>query len=192
MWQGGRDELTSCGEHGKCRESDGKCECDRGYKGSLCQNRVCPLDCDLRHSTCNLIVGSCDCDYGWEGKRCTTPSPMVPSNGGSSPSQTDMFGQVYQENSLREAAAREGEDSALIQKYLNRLANRRHGLRHDSKYFSRSLCLMLLVLLTRHFINIVCFRFYISFRSQSNGQEGERRERGSFDQGGAAKSESGR
>ena len=118
------DVLMSCGSHGKCREENGKCACDEGYKGSLCRDRKCPLDCNLRHSTCNLKEGRCDCDYGWEGNDCSKTIPLVPHNGGPATSATDIFTKVYQEESLKKAAAAEGEDSSEIAAYLDNLARR--------------------------------------------------------------------
>lgn len=77
-----------CGEHSSC--VDGKCQCDAGYGGPMCESIVdkckAPVEVDCgAHGSC--AAGTCECDDGFFGGSCEfAPNyevTNVPSNVGS-------------------------------------------------------------------------------------------------------------
>ena len=59
---------SECSEHGKV--NNGTCECDVGWRGSLCDILGCPginEDCS-GHGSCNGAIHKCTCYNGWTGE----------------------------------------------------------------------------------------------------------------------------
>jgi len=97
------DEL--CAPHGICDEASGKCECDKGWTGVTCSDRVDDTvqedkdgavtedwDEDFRrsrtkagctdqmcapHGWCDEASGECVCREGWTGETCSIRPPTV-------------------------------------------------------------------------------------------------------------------
>ena len=61
-----------CGDHGKCDTSTKKCECDKGWIGTQCQQRFleCPANCS-GHGSCAHSTGKCSCVHGYSGANCS-------------------------------------------------------------------------------------------------------------------------
>lgn len=53
-------QLCDCHNGGQCSPATGACECEPGYKGPSCQERLCP--------------------EGWHGPGCSLPCPCDPEN----------------------------------------------------------------------------------------------------------------
>ena len=52
--------------HGTCNH-EGKCECEEGWRGTMCGVKLCPSDCS-DHGQC--VNGTCVCDAGYTGEDC--------------------------------------------------------------------------------------------------------------------------
>lgn len=63
-------ENAECSQNGHCNIETGRCECNAGWAGYDCANRVCPSDCS-HHGYC-LNGAICACDAGWYSKDCST------------------------------------------------------------------------------------------------------------------------
>lgn len=60
----------ACGEHGKCTK-ELKCECEEGFRGEACTERVeCPGGCS-GHGSCDHSTGDCTCAEGFRGAACS-------------------------------------------------------------------------------------------------------------------------
>ena len=62
-----------CSLHGNC--SDGKCTCDVGWRGDVCNIKGCPginIDCSGK-GVCIKSTGQCVCYNGWKGTGCEIP-----------------------------------------------------------------------------------------------------------------------
>jgi len=58
----------NCSDRGICDHSTGKCQCEKRYKGSFCEEyRDCPYNCSFR-GKCEK--GECVCEIGFSGKSC--------------------------------------------------------------------------------------------------------------------------
>lgn len=76
----------ACGEHGEC-DAQGLCECDTGFKGTLCSALTCEgynSDPELNNECntngrCNL-EGTCECDTKHEGVLCEITKPAEVSD----------------------------------------------------------------------------------------------------------------
>lgn len=55
-----------CGPNGVCES--GKCRCNPGYVGNLCDQLPCDPRC-AEHGQCKN--GTCVCSQGWNGRHCT-------------------------------------------------------------------------------------------------------------------------
>lgn len=55
-----------CGPNGVCEA--GKCRCNPGYVGNLCDQLPCDARC-AEHGQCKN--GTCVCSQGWNGRHCT-------------------------------------------------------------------------------------------------------------------------
>lgn len=55
-----------CGLNGVCES--GKCRCNSGWTGNLCDQLPCDLRC-AEHGQCKN--GTCVCSQGWNGRHCT-------------------------------------------------------------------------------------------------------------------------
>lgn len=55
-----------CGPNGICES--GKCRCNPGYVGNLCDQLPCDARC-AEHGQCKN--GTCVCSQGWNGRHCT-------------------------------------------------------------------------------------------------------------------------
>lgn len=55
-----------CGPNGICEA--GKCRCNPGYVGNLCDQLPCDPRC-AEHGQCKN--GTCVCSQGWNGRHCT-------------------------------------------------------------------------------------------------------------------------
>lgn len=55
-----------CGPNGVCEA--GKCRCNPGYVGNLCDQLPCDTRC-AEHGQCKN--GTCVCSQGWNGRHCT-------------------------------------------------------------------------------------------------------------------------
>lgn len=55
-----------CGPNGVCES--GKCRCNSGWTGNLCDQLPCDLRC-AEHGQCKN--GTCVCSQGWNGRHCT-------------------------------------------------------------------------------------------------------------------------
>lgn len=55
-----------CGANGICES--GKCRCNPGYVGALCDQLPCDTRC-AEHGQCKN--GTCVCSQGWNGRHCT-------------------------------------------------------------------------------------------------------------------------
>lgn len=55
-----------CGPNGVC--DSGKCRCNPGYVGNLCDQLPCDARC-AEHGQCKN--GTCVCSQGWNGRHCT-------------------------------------------------------------------------------------------------------------------------
>lgn len=55
-----------CGTNGICES--GKCRCNPGYVGALCDQLPCDARC-AEHGQCKN--GTCVCSQGWNGRHCT-------------------------------------------------------------------------------------------------------------------------
>lgn len=55
-----------CGLNGVCE--NGKCRCNAGWTGSLCDQLPCDKRC-AEHGQCKN--GTCVCSQGWNGRHCT-------------------------------------------------------------------------------------------------------------------------
>lgn len=55
-----------CGPNGICE--NGRCRCDDGWTGSLCDQLMCDPRC-AEHGQCKN--GTCVCSQGWNGRHCT-------------------------------------------------------------------------------------------------------------------------
>ncbi|XP_024000657.2 teneurin-2-like, partial [Salvelinus sp. IW2-2015] len=60
---------VDCGTHGVCLGAT--CQCEEGWTGSGCDQRVCNPLC-IKHGTCK--DGKCQCHQGWNGEHCTIDS----------------------------------------------------------------------------------------------------------------------
>ena len=50
-----------------CDFSSGKCECNSGFTGESCKNKLCLNNCSNRGKCKN---NTCDCDAGYDGASC--------------------------------------------------------------------------------------------------------------------------
>ncbi|EDX17735.1 GD17072 [Drosophila simulans] len=57
-----------CGRNGVCES--GKCRCNSGWTGNLCDQLPCDSRCS-EHGQCKN--GTCVCSQGWNGRHCTLP-----------------------------------------------------------------------------------------------------------------------
>jgi len=59
-----------CKNKGVCQ--DGKCLCEPGYFGELCEYKHCQSTCgsELQRGSCNHKQGKCECYLGFEGDNC--------------------------------------------------------------------------------------------------------------------------
>ena len=105
-----------CSYNGICN-TDGRCECVAGFKGSDCSERVCPLGSafsDIAYSTdsahrnvecsnrglCNQVNGNCECMDGFTGIACERMlCPNECSNNGKCMSYHDFALQTLNTNS---------------------------------------------------------------------------------------------
>lgn len=55
-----------CGPNGVCES--GKCRCNPGWTGNLCDQLPCDARCS-EHGQCKN--GTCVCSQGWNGRHCT-------------------------------------------------------------------------------------------------------------------------
>lgn len=55
-----------CGRNGVCES--GKCRCNPGWTGNLCDQLPCDTRCS-EHGQCKN--GTCVCSQGWNGRHCT-------------------------------------------------------------------------------------------------------------------------
>ena len=62
---------SSCSNRGTCVV--GKCNCNTGYSGTVCENKECPSACS-NHGSCNQNTGECSCASGYIGSSCQTCS----------------------------------------------------------------------------------------------------------------------
>jgi hypothetical protein len=53
--------------HRSCGGGGGRCTCNEGYVGELCDTAVCEQPC--AHGKC-LRPGYCTCEEGWKGRDC--------------------------------------------------------------------------------------------------------------------------
>ena len=70
--------VAVCGGHGDL-DSTGACKCKSGYRGTLCDQRICdtPASCDLNASCKN---GVCVCTPGFTGTSCSTKECALDCN----------------------------------------------------------------------------------------------------------------
>ena len=65
---------VNCGTQGTCNEDTGKCDCNEGWEGTLCDSVIITSICDTincgENGICNEVTGMCDCQEGWEGTLC--------------------------------------------------------------------------------------------------------------------------
>lgn len=77
----------NCSGFGVCDQRDGSCDCDTGYRGTICSQcdtesgyvslngtcvaseLLCSHHCS-NHGACDLKNGSCSCDMGYDGATC--------------------------------------------------------------------------------------------------------------------------
>ena len=66
---------ATCGGHGVCDFTVGKCKCDFDYGGvACCGKHFCPEDCgSTSHGYCNRTTGRCQCRRAWTGPDCLEP-----------------------------------------------------------------------------------------------------------------------
>lgn len=72
----GRTAVCSldCGPNGICES--GKCRCNPGFVGNLCDQLPCDTRC-AEHGQCKN--GTCVCSQGWNGRHCTLCKYLVHS-----------------------------------------------------------------------------------------------------------------
>ncbi|EPY81719.1 multiple epidermal growth factor-like domains protein 11 isoform 1 precursor [Camelus ferus] len=86
-------QRCDCHNGGQCSPTSGACECEPGYKGPRCQERLCPeglhgpgctlpCPCDADNTVryklgngCHPVTGACTCQPGWSGHRCNESCP---------------------------------------------------------------------------------------------------------------------
>lgn len=71
-------------KNGICDSSDGRCTCNKGWRGKHCQEKCpagyfgkdCESRCDCsRHGKCDHVTGECDCNEGYYGDKCDKCPP---------------------------------------------------------------------------------------------------------------------
>ncbi|XP_011948077.1 PREDICTED: multiple epidermal growth factor-like domains protein 11 isoform X1 [Cercocebus atys] len=80
-------QRCDCHNGGQCSPTTGACECEPGYKGPRCQERLCPeglhgpgctlpCPCDADNTiSCHPVTGACACQPGWSGRHCNESCP---------------------------------------------------------------------------------------------------------------------
>lgn len=61
-----------CGPNGVCES--GKCRCNPGWTGNLCDQLPCDSRCS-EHGQCKN--GTCVCTQGWNGRHCTLRKSLL-------------------------------------------------------------------------------------------------------------------
>lgn len=62
---------ANCSEHGEC--VDGRCQCQKGWRGAACDTLVCQPPACGPHGVCT--ADGCVCDAGWRGTNCSDGCP---------------------------------------------------------------------------------------------------------------------
>uniref|UniRef100_A0A087XAJ8 N-acetylglucosamine-1-phosphodiester alpha-N-acetylglucosaminidase n=1 Tax=Poecilia formosa TaxID=48698 RepID=A0A087XAJ8_POEFO len=63
---------ANCSEHGEC--VDGRCRCEKGWRGAACDTLVCQPPACGPHGFCT--ASGCICDAGWRGTNCSEACPL--------------------------------------------------------------------------------------------------------------------
>ena len=64
---------SGCSGHGRCGALSGRCECDRGWEGPLCERPACTHGC---HGNGVCEGGKCACSVGFRGDSCAEVDPI--------------------------------------------------------------------------------------------------------------------
>ena len=77
---------VECSGHGKCHILSGRCSCEYGFFGYVCQHAKCGapepgLAPCSGHGVCDRVTGMCNCDERWFGIECERKGCFLGSEG---------------------------------------------------------------------------------------------------------------
>jgi hypothetical protein len=68
-------DFRTCQNGGACQ--NGTCACSGNFRGTGCENKICPGDCSLQGS-CDTSTYTCKCNKGYRGDDCGIAIPAIP------------------------------------------------------------------------------------------------------------------